>query len=79
MTLKEIRDMSLGTGGRHSWRLRSLDEEAELSAKQTMIEGAESFETAFARLESGDRESAIAALKRVVALAERAIDSIDDQ
>lgn len=77
MTLSEMRNMAKGTGGRHSWRLRSLSEENEVSAKESMISGTEHMEEAFSCLHDGDRESALVALRRAIQLAERAIENIE--
>ena len=77
MTLTEMRNMAKGTGGRHSWRLRSLSEESEVSAKEAMIAGTETLEEAFNSLHDGDREGALAALRRAVKLAESAIENIE--
>ena len=77
MDIKKIRDMGMGTGARHGWRLRSLTEETELNAKNNMLAGAVSFESASERLEEGDREAAIASLRQAVALAEQAIEDIE--
>ncbi len=77
MNLKEIRDMAKGSGARHTWRLRSLTEEEEMSAKQDMAEGATSFEAAFINLEEGDREAAVSALRRAIQFAEKAIETVE--
>lgn len=75
-SLQEIRDMA-SIGGRHTWRLRSLSEEEELSAKHQMQEGSDAFEKAFARLTEGDREAAVSALRSAIKRAEKAIETID--
>lgn len=79
MTLTELRNMAKGTGGRHSWRLRDLSEEREVTAKEAMISGTETLESAFNSLHDGNRESAVDALKRVIKLAEGAIECIVEE
>jgi hypothetical protein len=75
-SLKEIKNMALGNGGRHDWRLRTLSEERELSANKQMVEGTDAFHQAFDKLEAGDQEGALAALKRAVQSATGAIEAI---
>jgi len=77
MTLAELQNMAKGTGGRHTWRLRDLSEENEVSAKESMISGTEHMEEAFNSLHDGNREAALTALRRAIQLAERAIENIE--
>lgn len=77
MTLAELKNMAKGTGGRHTWRLRDLSEENEVSAKESMISGTEHMEHAFNSLHEGNREAALVALRRAIQLAERAIENIE--
>lgn len=74
--LDKIVEMARGVRQYHSWRLRDLNEEQELSANASIYEGHESFEEAFDLLDKGDREAAMVALKRASNLAEKAIAAI---
>jgi DNA-binding GntR family transcriptional regulator len=72
----KIVEMARGVRQYHSWRLHDLTEEQEQSANASIYEGHESFEEAFDLLDKGDREAAVAALKRASSLAEKAISAI---
>lgn len=76
--LDEIKNMALNRGSHFRWRLRSLTEEQELSASSKMVEGVDAFQSAFDKLERGDREGALADLKQAAKLAESAIETIEE-
>ena len=75
-TLQEIKNMALGGGQRHDWRLRTLNEEREIAASNAMVEGVEAFQKAFDLLEQGNQEGALAALRSARRYAEYATDTI---
>ena len=74
--IDQIVDMARGYRQYHDWRLRDLTEEQERVANTSIYEGHESFEKAFTLLDKGDREAAMAALKKASKLAEKAISAI---
>ena len=74
--LESIVDMARGYRQYHDWRLHDLTEEQEITANTCIYEGHDSFEKAFTLLEKGDREAAMAALKKASKLAEKAISAI---
>ena len=76
-TLQEIRKLLDDGEPRHSWRLRSISEEATAAIQEDIAEGETSFKTALRLFGEDNREGAVAALKHAMASAERAIEAIE--